>query len=979
MGSAIHLLLVTESAEDAALMIEALWRGGFETVCERVATEVEMRAALGSGSWEVVIAEYSPPGFGRRSPLELLRKVASDLPCIVVSSREDEAAIVAAMRGGARDYIVKGRWERLVHAVSREVAGSAEWREKRGVTGCGCTVGLSPSKEPYQLLFEVNPHPMWVYDLETLGFLAVNTAAIRQYGYSSEEFLSMTIKDIRPPRGVPKLLDHIAKTSDGFNVAGTWRHRKKDGTIIDVEITTHTVTFAGRPAKLVLAHDIADRLQVEQVLRKSELKYRLLYESMMDAYARIDLQWRIVECNSMFRAMLGYSGNEIYSLTIKNITPEKWHEAEMRIAEKQTFKRGYSDVYEKEYRRSDGTVFPVELRQYLLRDESGNPAGIWAIVRDISERKRTEESLRESEFKYRSLLTNIPDVFWSADSEREIVYISAKFKGLSGYSADEVQGGGKEFWFDRIHADDVASVREAYALFFARSRKYDMEYRFRKKDGCWIWLHDRAFKIYEKDGTTYTNGIIADITKRKRLQEENRALDRELLTLYAIATRLNSTVDSGKMMKYILFKLHNIMRIDYSCIHLLSDKGLLLKNSMGLSKESKGAIRHLPMNTPWVKRVLSGKHHRGKGPIAPDLPEETVHAQDNRVMSAWCAVSLKAGSDVTGILIVGHSMEKNYSEREIFLLKSVANQLAVLIDNHELYERMRDKNRELKRSKETLKKNLEHIKSANIELIRLNEAKSKFIGLASHELKTPITSIYGGVQFLLRYSNLKLSREQREIFSSVFDGISQIRHLVEDLLSISRIEVSGASMQKTPFSLVPLFEDVYDGLILPLSNRNIRVAFVRDEILVPVNEGLLRVVARNLLENAIKFTPDGGTITVSGRGVNRPELLRQRKFLRLFYPEFPQNIAGIDTFYRLDVVDTGIGIPVDELARVFDKFYSIGDIENHTSGRTEFMSEGAGLGLSVVKGAMAGHNGLVWVNSVPGGGGSMFSLLFPLN
>jgi PAS domain S-box-containing protein len=111
---------------------------------------------------------------------------------------------------------------------------------------------------------------MWVYDLETLRFLAVNDAAVRHYGYSENEFLNMTIRDIRPSEDVGKLLSHVAHTTVGIDRAGVWLHRKKDGTQIDVEITSHVVDFGGRRAKIVLANDVTRRMKLEDQLRHAQ-------------------------------------------------------------------------------------------------------------------------------------------------------------------------------------------------------------------------------------------------------------------------------------------------------------------------------------------------------------------------------------------------------------------------------------------------------------------------------------------------------------------------------------------------------------------------------------------------------------------------------------------------------------------------------------------------------------------------------------
>ena len=132
---------------------------------------------------------------------------------------------------------------------------------------------LRETEERYRLLFEGNPQAMWVYDRESLAFLAVNDAAIFHYGYSREEFLSMTIKDIRASEEASALLDSISDQT-GVNAAGAWRHRKKDGAIVDVEIISHPLVFGGRNAKLVLANDITDRKRAEDALRETEEQLR---------------------------------------------------------------------------------------------------------------------------------------------------------------------------------------------------------------------------------------------------------------------------------------------------------------------------------------------------------------------------------------------------------------------------------------------------------------------------------------------------------------------------------------------------------------------------------------------------------------------------------------------------------------------------------------------------------------------------------
>ena len=169
------------------------------------------------------------------------------------------------------------------------------------------------------------------------------------------------------------------------------------------------------PGALDLLQTLADhtagaleRLRTEQALRVSEVAYRRLHETMRDAFVQTDMEGRIHDSNRTFQEMVGYSGEELRQTTYQALTPPRWHNSERRLVQEQILPHGHSEVYEKEYVRKDGTVFPVELHTFLLRDEAGEPHGMWAIVRDITERKRAEAALQESEQKFRNIVQSSP-------------------------------------------------------------------------------------------------------------------------------------------------------------------------------------------------------------------------------------------------------------------------------------------------------------------------------------------------------------------------------------------------------------------------------------------------------------------------------------------------------------------------------------------------------------------------------------------
>jgi len=142
---------------------------------------------------------------------------------------------------------------------------------------------LRKSEAQYRTLFEENPHPMWVYDERTLRFLIVNEAAVRRYGYSREEFLSLTIKHIRSAEDVPALLQTLAHDGPGLANAGVWKHRKKDGTVIDVEVTSYGLTFDGKRAQLVLAFDVTEKLKTQEVLHEKIDELAAMTQQMWQA------------------------------------------------------------------------------------------------------------------------------------------------------------------------------------------------------------------------------------------------------------------------------------------------------------------------------------------------------------------------------------------------------------------------------------------------------------------------------------------------------------------------------------------------------------------------------------------------------------------------------------------------------------------------------------------------------------------------
>jgi two-component system cell cycle sensor histidine kinase/response regulator CckA len=379
----LRALVVEDSEDDTLLLAREMRRGGCDLTYERVETAEDMKAALESGAWDVVISDYSMPHFSAPAALRVLNETGLDLPFIIVSGTVGEDVAVEAMKAGAHDYLLKGNLTRLVPAVRREIEQAAHRKASRA------------AEEQYRLLFEASPQPMWVVDRETLRYLAANDAAVSHYGYSRDEFLSMTIRDIRPAEDVAATVRATERNRPGLQNLGIWRHRKKDGTVIHVDIATHALTFAGRPAWLVLGHDVTDRVRAEEALTKRELYFRSLIENAQDVIAVIDPVGDILFASPAVERILGSPPEQFVGKNaFEFIHPEDAAGAQAAL------RRAVDDPELPQtllfrFRHANGSWRTLDGIGKLLAAE-GFPRAV-VNLRDVTESRALEQQLRQAQ------------------------------------------------------------------------------------------------------------------------------------------------------------------------------------------------------------------------------------------------------------------------------------------------------------------------------------------------------------------------------------------------------------------------------------------------------------------------------------------------------------------------------------------------------------------------------------------------------
>jgi len=236
--------------------------------------------------------------------------------------------------------------------------------------------------------------PEIIFEADTEGNLTyTNAAAFKDFGYTEDDFaeglniLKMTTDELTTFEDTRTLLK-----GDTPELTREYAAKRKDGTTFPVLVSATPIFKEGGVVGIRgVITDITLQKQSEAKIRESEEKYRALYESSVDGIVSVSMDGFVTEANKAYLDMLGYTPEEVKRLPYKQLAPEKWHSIEEEIVESQILVRGYSDEYKKEYIRKDGTVFPVSLRAWLIKDELGNPVGMWAFVRDITDRRKSEE------------------------------------------------------------------------------------------------------------------------------------------------------------------------------------------------------------------------------------------------------------------------------------------------------------------------------------------------------------------------------------------------------------------------------------------------------------------------------------------------------------------------------------------------------------------------------------------------------------
>lgn len=379
---------------------------------------------------------------------------------------------------------------------------------------------LKESEEKYRLLFDNNPQPMWIYDLETLRFLEVNHAALKHYGYTQEEFLVMTVKDIRPAKDVRPLLDSIKSDAENNSRCGEWRHVKKNGEQRFVEITSQPIQYKGKKARHVLVHDITERKKAEAALRNNKIRLQTLIKAIPDLVWLKDPEGVYLTCNTVFERFFGSFEPDIVGKTDYDFVNKELADF-FRENDRRAIQAGKPTSNEEWVTfADDGHRALLDVIKTPMFDPEGGLIGVLGIGRDITEKRKADEELMQVNSELTNLMDNLDKAVFSLDTvHNEMLRVSIAHETLFGYPQVEFFKNPR-LWYELIVQEDKSIIDAGYSILRA-GKNLVHEFRINHPNGEIRWIEAKINPVLGSKGELIRlDGIASDITGRKQGEQE---------------------------------------------------------------------------------------------------------------------------------------------------------------------------------------------------------------------------------------------------------------------------------------------------------------------------------------------------------------------------------------------------------------------------------------------------------------------------
>lgn len=555
---------------------------------------------------------------------------------------------------------------------------------------------LKQSEKHYRFLFENNPQPAWIYDLENFAFLQVNQAAISYYGYSEKEFLSMTIRDIRPGEELDILEEEIKRVKDSNNAMDrTWKHRKKNGEVIEVMIRSTGFDFEGHKARLVMISDVTEKINAEISLKKSNERYRLATRASFDAIWDANLVTDTINWGEGFETLFGYTpGNDDVpgSSWIENIHPgdkDRVLKRHYDILDNHPEQNLWSDEYR--YIRADGSVAYVIDRGIIIRDENGKSTRVVGAMQDITELKQKEHEVMMINERFQLSTRATSDIIWDWDLQDGIIEWAENFKHILGHELPPSSKLPLSFCLDNFHPDDRSHVVQSLqdAMDDVSQDLWKCQFRYRRGDGSYATVMDKGYIIRDEQGKAIRMiGAMQD-TSEQKYHEDLVALE-----LKVFETSSTPGIPFSDVVTTLLKGIEEIHPEMKGSVLLLNDDHTV-KNLAGpsLPKQYIKMIDGLPIGP---QAGSCGTAMFRKMPvIVSDIQNDPLWefykqvAEQFGLRACWAVPILHSNGDVMGSFAIYYDHVRNPAKKEWTTILRVRNMIRLLLENNISLEQLK--------------------------------------------------------------------------------------------------------------------------------------------------------------------------------------------------------------------------------------------------------------------------------------------------